>query len=511
MSSLEIPPVSWGSSQSFDASALLGHFAQLTGAADVDTWLNGTVEMAARFTDCPLTQLYLLDATHTRLTRASQWFHGTLQQHEPASLPSDYDGEQLLQYCLSQNRVLSLAPLDTSLHQTGFLPDTGKPWRSLLCLPLQDAQDHAIGILVAANTVNRDLSGMAEALSNLGRFVTGQVQLLQQLRGAVRTAPAEELASRPCARGYGLIGDSLRMRAVYGLIGKVLHNPVSVLLTGETGTGKELVARAIHDCGARRSQAFIVQNCAALPEHLLESELFGYRKGAFTGAERDHEGLFDAANGGTLFLDEIGDMPLTLQAKLLRVLQEGEVRPLGSTRTHRINVRIVAATHQDLHKRVEEGRFREDLYYRLSIFPIELPPLRERDQDILRLARHFADNACGFLQRDSVRWSDAALEQLAGYGFPGNVRELKGLVERAVLLCESGELLPMHFNLRKLDDELDSTMSLRERLDRVERNLLVDCLRKNGGNQSQAARELGLPRRTLLYRMERLSISAAEI
>ena len=186
---------------------------------------------------------------------------------------------------------------------------------------------------------------MAKSLSNLGRFVMGQVQLLQRLRGAVRPAPVEAPASRPCARGYGLIGDSPRMRAVYGLIGKVLHNPVSVLLTGETGTGKELVARAIHDCGARRSQAFIVQNCAALPEHLLESELFGYRKGAFTGAERDHEGLCDAANGGTLFLDEIGDMPLTLQAKLLRVLQEGEVRPLGSTRTHKVDVRIVAATH----------------------------------------------------------------------------------------------------------------------------------------------------------------------
>ena len=195
----------------------------------------------------------------------------------------------------------------------------------------------------------------------------------------------------------------------------------------------------------------------------------------------------------------------------MRVLQEGEVRPLGSTRTHKVDVRIVAATHQDLHKRVEQGRFREDLYYRLSIFPIELPPLRDRGQDILRLARHFAEKACGFLQRDAVRWSDAALEQLSGYGFPGNVRELKGLVERAVLLCDGGELLPAHFNLRPVDDELDSTLNLRERLERVERNLLVDCLRKNRGNQSQAARELGLPRRTLLYRMDRLGVNAGDL
>src|SRR5690606_23733680 len=187
---------------------------------------------------------------------------------------------------------------------------------------------------------------------------------------------------------------SPRMRALYRLIGKVLHNPVSVLITGETGTGKELVARAIHDCGLRRSKAFIVQNCASLPENLLESEMFGYRKGAFSGADRDRSGLLDAADTGTLFLDEIGDMPLALQAKLLRVLQEGEVRPLGSTETHKVDIRIIAATHRDLKSLVEAGTFREDLFYRLSHFPIELPPLQERGPDILQLAHHFAEQAC---------------------------------------------------------------------------------------------------------------------
>jgi len=492
------------------ASALLDRFAELAWATDTSSWLDGVVQMAAQLASCPLAQLYLLDATHTRLTLSAEWFEGS-RRHETASLPSDYRDEQLLQYCLSQNRQLSIALLDTSLHQTGFLPESPRPWRSLLCLPLEDAEGHAVGLMVAASTASQDLATAAQTLTNLGRFGLGQASLLNRLHGAVQPAPAQIAAPRPCASGYGLIGDSSRMRTVYGLIGKVLHNPVSVLLTGETGTGKELVARAIHECGSRRSEAFIVQNCAALPEHLLESELFGYRKGAFTGADRDHEGLFDAADGGTLFLDEIGDMPLTLQAKLLRVLQEGEVRPLGSTRTHKVDVRIVAATHQDLHKRVEEGRFREDLYYRLSIFPIELPPLRDRDQDVLRLARHFADKACGFLQRDTVRWSDAALEQLADYAFPGNVRELKGLVERAVLLCDGSELLPEHFSLRTVENELDSTLNLRARLERVERNLLIDCLRKNGGNQSQAARELGLPRRTLLYRMERLGVHASNL
>ncbi len=489
--------------------ALLDRFAELAWTTDTSGWLDGLVQMAAQLAGCPLVQLYLLDATHTRLTLSAEWFDGS-QRQETASLPSDYRDEQLLQYCLSQNRQLSIAQLDANLHQTGFLPESSRPWRSLLCLPLESAEGHAIGLMVAASPAPQDLAIAAATLTNLGRFALGQAHLLNGLRGAAQPAP-EITQTRPCASGYGLIGESPRMRTVYGLIGKVLHNPVSVLLTGETGTGKELVARAIHECGSRRSQAFIVQNCAALPEHLLESELFGYRKGAFTGAERDHEGLFDAADGGTLFLDEIGDMPLTLQAKLLRVLQEGEVRPLGSTRTHKVDVRIVTATHQDLHKRVEEGRFREDLYYRLSIFPIELPPLRDRDQDVLRLARHFADKACGFLQRDTVRWSDAALEQLADYAFPGNVRELKGLVERAVLLCDGGELLPEHFSLRTVDNDLDSTLNLRARLERVERNLLIDCLRKNGGNQSQAARELGLPRRTLLYRMERLGVSASSL
>ncbi len=511
MSSLKTPPVFAETGSPYETGTLLARLAQLAGTTDPAAWLGGLVEVAAQLAASPLAQLYLLDATHTRLMLSAEWFDGR-RQHEATSLPSDYDGEQLLQYCLSQNRLLSIAPLDASLHPTSFLPEAARPWRSLLCLPLPDAEGHAVGLLVTASPSGCDLAQAAEPLASLGRFALGQAQLLSRLRGAVQPArPDEAAVARPCASGYGLIGDSPRMRAVYSLIGKVLHNPVSVLLTGETGTGKELVARAIHDCGSRRSQAFVVQNCAALPEHLLESELFGYRKGAFTGADRDHEGLFDAANGGTLFLDEIGDMPPTLQAKLLRVLQEGEVRPLGSTRTHKVDVRIVAATHQDLRKRVEDGRFREDLYYRLSLFPIELPPLRERDQDILRLARHFADNACGFLQRDAVRWSDAALEQLAGYGFPGNVRELKGLVERAVLLCDGGELLPEHFSLRPVDDALDSTLNLRERLERVERNLLVDCLRKNGGNQSQAARELGLPRRTLLYRMERLGVSTGDL
>ncbi|MBB2494253.1 sigma-54-dependent Fis family transcriptional regulator [Aquipseudomonas ullengensis] len=493
------------------AEALLAQFTRLSRLANADGLPSSLVQAAAQLSACALSQLYLLDSTHTCLTLAAEWLDGQAQPQHTASLPSDYNGEQLLQYCLCQNRHLNLANLDHNLHETSFLPASETPWRSLLCLPLQDDQGTVGGLLLIASHNARELEGFAGSLASLGTFALTQHQLLQRLRAPQTSAPSPSPASMPSS-GYGLIGNSPSMRALYQLLGKVLHNPVSVLLTGETGTGKELVARAIHDCGFRRSQAFIVQNCASLPENLLESELFGYRKGAFTGAERDRKGLFDAADGGTLFLDEIGDMPLSLQAKLLRVLQEGEVRPLGSTATHKVDVRIIAATHRDLRSLVEQGRFREDLFYRLSHFPIELPPLRARDEDILQLARHFAAKASAFLQRDPCRWADATLTHLASYAFPGNVRELKGLVERAVLLCEGGELLPEHFNLRQADCQTDDgCMNLRERLERVERNLLLDCLRKNRGNQSQAARELGLPRRTLLYRMDRLNISPADV
>ncbi|MHC8303374.1 sigma-54 interaction domain-containing protein [Pseudomonas sp. PB3P13] len=491
------------------AEALLAQFSSLSRAADGAALLGDFVRGVASLSGCELTQLYLLDATHTCLGMNAECLNGILQPREAASLPADYNGEQLLQFALCQNRVVSLGELSGSLHETSFLPPQAIPWQSLLCVPLVNQQKQVEGLLLCATRRRIDLQGFAESLSQLGSFVLGQLRLLHRLRRPADDSKPAPL-SAPSASGYGLIGKSKAMRETYSLISKVLHSPYTVLLRGETGTGKEVVARAIHDCGPRRSQAFIVQNCAAFPENLLESELFGYRKGAFTGADRDRAGLFDAANGGTLLLDEIGDMPLSLQAKLLRVLQEGEIRPLGSNDTHKIDVRIIAATHRDLSVLVSEGKFREDLYYRLAQFPIELPALRQREGDILDLARHFADKTCSFLQRDAVRWSDAALDHLSGYAFPGNVRELKGLVERAVLLCEGGELLAEHFSLRMEAVPEDNSLNLRERLEQVERSLLLDCLRKNDGNQTLAARELGLPRRTLLYRLGRLNINLGD-
>lgn len=303
----------------------------------------------------------------------------------------------------------------------------------------------------------------------------------------------------------GIVSRSPSMQTVYRVLRRISATDMPILIEGESGTGKELTAKAVHTNSSRKDRPFYPINCAGLAESLLESELFGHVKGSFTGATADRKGLFQLADKGTLFLDEIGDMPLALQAKLLRVLQEGEVRPLGSNHSHRVDVRIIAATHQNLFDQVEQGRFREDLYYRLSHFPIALPPLRERGADIRQLALHFTRETCAFLQRSDCRWSDSALAYLASHRFPGNVRELKGLIARALLLCDGNVLLPEHLQLPNTPTHAHR-LTLREQLDKVERNLLSEALQQHNGNQTLTAQVLGLPRRTLLYRMQRLGL-----
>lgn len=486
------------------AESLLQHFASVARCTRSVSVVDQCVRAVAQLSGCELSQLYLLDATHKRLELTAEWFEGGVQPKRAQGLPTDYSGQQLLQFALCQSRVVSIDDLSEGLYDTDFLPRQNLPWRALLCVPLLNAQQSVEGVLLAVTHQPVELLAYAPSIGVFGTFVWGQLRLHQQGEPMALPSSREGSAS-------GLIGNSRVMRQTYHLINKVVNSPYTVLLMGETGTGKEIVARVIHDRSPRRARPFVVQNCAALPEALLESELFGYRKGAFTGADRDRAGLFDSAHGGTLLLDEIGDMPLALQAKLLRVLQEGEIRPLGSNVTHTIDVRIIAATHRDLTQLVSQGLFREDLYYRLAQFPITLPALREREGDILDLARHFADQTCGFLQRRPLLWSASVMEQLASYAFPGNVRELKGLVERAVLLCEGDELHSEHFSLARDAPLMPCTLNLRERMEQVERGLLLDCLRKNAGNQTRAAHELGVARRTLLYRLERLNISLGDL
>lgn len=313
---------------------------------------------------------------------------------------------------------------------------------------------------------------------------------------------------------YALIGNSPVMKQVYSLISKVLHSEANILLTGETGTGKELVARAIHEYGHRRTFPFVVQNCASLPDGLLESELFGYRKGAFTGADRNYQGMFDAADNGILFLDEIGDLPLTLQAKLLRVLQEQEVRPLGDTEYHKINVRIIAATHRNLEEMVSLGQFRSDLYYRLAHFPIHLPPLREREGDVIKLANSFIKEVVLRDRLSMMTLSEQAQTALMQYDFPGNVRELKSMIERAVLLADDTDTLECHHfpNLALVEEEDDSPRNnlLKELVDRYERQVLIESLKQHQGNQKNTAIALGVARRTLLYKLSKYKINSRD-
>ncbi|AZE94373.1 sigma-54-dependent transcriptional regulator [Pseudomonas orientalis] len=490
------------------ASALLDCFTRIGLNTDVASLPGACVSAAAQLSHCELTQLYRLDEATGRLDLIAQHLT-TTPALAVAAAGIDLQQVALLRDTVDHGAAISVDDVQSSPYDTAFLPALASPWRTLLSVPLFNRLNAVTGVLLCAAQRPAALRGYACSLGQFGSFALHQLALLRSLRWVPAVAPQGREV--PPTGTYGLIGSSAAMVQTCQLISKVLHTRYTVLLRGETGTGKEVVARAIHLAGPRAAKAFVVQNCAAFPEGLLESELFGYRKGAFTGAERNHAGLFDAAHGGTLLLDEIGDMPLSLQAKLLRVLQEGEVRPLGASAAHKVDVRIIAATHRDLAAMVAEGSFREDLYYRLAQFPIQLPALRERDGDVLQLARHFADEACASLGRTPVQWSNIALDQLSSHSFPGNVRELKCLVERAVLLCDNNVILPVHLSLpQPLAVTAADDVTLRQRMERVERVFLLDCLHKNRGNRTRTARELGVARRTLLYRLARLNIACGD-
>lgn len=315
----------------------------------------------------------------------------------------------------------------------------------------------------------------------------------------------------------GLIGKSRKMISLYEMIEKVAPTGVTVMISGESGTGKELAAKAIHFNSDRREQAFIAVNCGAIPETLIESELFGHVKGAFTGAVVDRPGLFEQANGGTLFLDEIGEVPLLLQSKLLRVLQEREIRRVGGGETRKIDVRIITATNRDLEAQVAEGTFREDLYYRLNVVDLIMPPLRERPEDILLLAEHFFLKHAGKNSPPSGIISPEALDFLWGYQFPGNVRELENIIERGVALG-AGEitlnLLPqqvLRFNREyKTLEEVEipcSGMDLDAYLAGIEKRFLLKALEQSGGVRKKAAESLGMTFRSFRYKLSKHGMS----
>ncbi len=309
-----------------------------------------------------------------------------------------------------------------------------------------------------------------------------------------------------------IVGESSTLRAVLKKIETVAPTDSTALICGETGTGKELIARALHDLSTRRDRTFVKLNCAAIPLGLLESELFGHEKGAFTGAIAQKIGRFELANAGTLFLDEVGDIPLELQPKLLRVLQEQEFERLGSTRTIRVDVRLIAATNQDLGQMVAEGRFRGDLYYRLNVFPVVLPPLRDRPDDIPRLARHFTQRFARRMGRRIESIPTATMEALTHYPWPGNVRELQNVIERAVILSP-GKSLQVPFGDLQLPDQTSEPCESAVTLTDAERAHILNALRETGwvvGGPKGAAARLGMKRSTLQWKMKRLGISKAE-
>ncbi|MFT5441892.1 MAG: two-component system response regulator HupR/HoxA [Myxococcota bacterium] len=316
----------------------------------------------------------------------------------------------------------------------------------------------------------------------------------------------------------GIIGDSPAMQRVFEVMKKVAETDATVLITGETGTGKELVARAIHYSGSRHEQRFVAQNCGALPDTLLESELFGHRRGAFTGANQDKQGLFEMADRGTIFLDEIGETEPGMQVRLLRVLQEGEIRPLGSSDTLNVDVRVLAATNRNLQDRVTEDRFREDLFYRLRVVEIEVPPLRERRSDIPALAHHFLESANERMSRTLKGFSNAAMDLLTAYAWRGNVRELENEIERMVVLAGdedqvSIDMLSSHVRgaapeplPNNASDEAIEEWNLNLSVDNMKRRMIMTAITETG-SKTRAAERLGIPRQSLQKMMKRLGLT----
>jgi two-component system, NtrC family, response regulator PilR len=355
-------------------------------------------------------------------------------------------------------------------------------------------------------------------LNDLRNIVRSALRVTNSVPAAGSTA-APEISAEPAGAASAarkLLGDSEGVRKVRGMIERLARGQAPVYISGESGTGKELVARLIHELGPRGDKPFVPVNCGAIPENLMESEFFGHKKGSFTGAVQDKDGLFKAADGGTLFLDEVGDLPLAMQVKLLRAIQEKSVRPVGSQTEIRVDVRILSATHKDLHQLVQQGRFRQDLYYRLNVIELHIPPLRERADDIPLLAEQMCTRLASSLGIKPPALTDDAIKALRGYAFPGNVRELENVLERALTLCNGNEVTALDLHLpRPFDDEGEGddgaftdggAESLDDYLERLERSAIETALAKTNQNKTAAAKLLGISFRALRYKLEKLGI-----
>ncbi len=532
------------------SNALLAISQSLADRSQLAQTLDAVLTAARQMTFAKHGIIYVLDQTGQALIPSTAHHHEkVIASHpwEPLQLDTVSEADPF-NFAVRNGEVVLINELYTyngydceGIYQTE--QTLGLKSNNLLAWPLIDDESKTIGLLVLL-----DLSVIDNetALTEFCRMAASNIRhaiWLEQYGQVIKSLSADnqalvrentQLKKRTKKTYQGPIAESEEMVNVLSRLDKVLSLPVDVLLRGETGAGKEVIAKYIHENSNRSDQALIVQNCAAIPEQLLESELFGHRKGSFTGADKDKVGLFEAANGGTLFLDEIGDMPMLLQAKLLRVLQERKVRPVGASKEIEVDVRVIAATHCNLMQQIKDGGFRADLFYRLNVFPITLPPLRSRQADIIPLAEHFVQHTTTMLGLpQSPGLSANVRNQLLTYPYPGNVRELKNIIERSVLLSdfetitqiEFGEQIPEEaehrqvvapatsaiqttFEPEPLGDD-DVAVGLKEVVSQYERTVIIDCLNSCNWHTKRAAEQLSLPLSTLNHKMKKYDISAA--
>jgi Nif-specific regulatory protein len=396
-----------------------------------------------------------------------------------------------------------------------FEVNTSRKEMSFVCVPVL-VDGKSIGVIGADRPYKqeRDFDRTTKFLSVIASMIAQALKVQQRFEADKKLLVDENaLLKQELRERYDfsrIIGNSNPMRQVYEQVTQVARTNTTVLLRGESGTGKEMIAHALHYNSLRASKPFVKVSCAALPETLIESELFGYEKGAFTGAQSRKKGRFELADGGTLFLDEIGDLDLSTQIKLLRAIQEREFERLGGTETIKVNVRLIAATNKDLEESIRKGQFREDLYYRLNVFAIFMPALRERKPDILQLAEHFVDKFEREHSKHIKRISTPAIDMLTSYHWPGNVRELENVIERAVLVCESnvihGHHLPPSLQTAEGSDTV-TRLSLTSAIEAYERDLIQDALKTARGNRAKAAKLLDSTERIIGYKVKKYGIS----
>jgi Nif-specific regulatory protein len=420
-------------------------------------------------------------------------------------------GEGITGRVAQTGRPMAVANLGKETH---FLDRTGarrllnRSELTFLCVPIiYDAR--VVGVM-SADKVARNVESLDRELAMMS-------SVAELIARAVHTRALEEenrrlkkIVGRTHAPSVDIIGNSRAMQEVFGLIAQVADTNTTVLINGETGTGKELVARAIHLNSLRKNGPLIYVNCAAMPDTLIESELFGHERGAFTGALHQRRGRFEEAHGGTIFLDEVGELSAAAQVKVLRVLQEKQIQPLGSSKVINVNVRVITATNRNLEQDIISGRFRSDLYYRLNVFPLYLPPLRERGTDIIMLADHFVLKFARESGKPVKRISTPVLETFLAYQWPGNVRELENCIERAVLLANGDTIevfhLPPSLQVKIKDGDKKEQGKLRNVVESQERALIINALKETRGNQSKAAKLLGTTKRITQYKIQKFGI-----